>query len=135
MDFAEFFEQTAPGLVRLCCLTTLDREAAADAAQEALSRAWRDWPRIGDDSSDPSAWTTTVALNLCRNRWRRLTSQARLAPRANRTDHRSDELPDIDLQRALRACPCASARLWSSTTGPTSASTPVRPPWVSRSVP
>ena len=57
MDFAEFFEQTAPGLVRLCFLTTLDREAAADAAQEALSRAWRDWPRIGDDSSDPSAWT------------------------------------------------------------------------------
>jgi hypothetical protein len=31
MDFAEFFEQTAPGLVRLCFLTTLDQEAAADA--------------------------------------------------------------------------------------------------------
>ncbi|MGH6693003.1 MAG: sigma-70 family RNA polymerase sigma factor [Gammaproteobacteria bacterium] len=105
MEFAEFFEQTAPRLVRLCFLTTLDREAAADAAQEALGRAWRDWPRVGADSSDPAAWTRTVALNLCRNRWRRLASQARLAPRAYTVAGRSDELPDIDLQRALRRLP------------------------------
>jgi RNA polymerase sigma-70 factor, ECF subfamily len=105
MEFAEFFEQTAPRLVRLCFLTTLDREAAADAAQEALGRAWRDWPRVGADSSDPAAWTRTVALNLCRNRWRRLASQARLAPRPYTVDGRSDELPDIDLQRALRRLP------------------------------
>ena len=52
MELAEFFEQTAPPLVRLCFLTTLDREAAADAAQEALSRAWRNWHRVGADSSD-----------------------------------------------------------------------------------
>jgi RNA polymerase sigma-70 factor (ECF subfamily) len=102
MEFAEFFEQTAPRLVRLCFLTTLDREAAADATQQALGRAWRDWGRVGADSSDPAAWTTTVALNLCRNRWRRLASQARLAPRAYTVDSRSDALPDIDLQRALR---------------------------------
>jgi RNA polymerase sigma-70 factor (ECF subfamily) len=105
MEFAEFFEQTEPRLVRLCFLTTLDREAAADAAQEALSRAWRDWPRIGTDSSDPTAWTTTVALNLCRNRWRRIASQARLVPRTYSVDRRSDELPDVDLRRALRRLP------------------------------
>lgn len=105
MEFAEFFEQTAPRLVRLCFLTTLDREAAADAAQEALGRAWRDWGRVGADASDPAAWTRTVALNLCRNRWRRLASQARLAPRAYTVDSRSDDLPDIDLQRALRRLP------------------------------
>jgi RNA polymerase sigma factor (sigma-70 family) len=105
MEFAEFFEQTAPALVRLCFLTTLDREAAADAAQEALSRAWRDWHRVGAYSSDPAAWTRTVALNLCRNRWRRLASQARLARRAYTVDLRSDELPDVDLQLALRRLP------------------------------
>ena len=105
MEFAEFFEQAAPPLVRLCFLTTLDREAAADAAQEALSRAWRNWHRVGADPSDPGAWTRTVALNLCRNRWRRLASQARLARRAYTVDFRSDELPDVDLQRALRRLP------------------------------
>jgi DNA-directed RNA polymerase specialized sigma24 family protein len=92
MEFAEFFEQTAPRLVRLCFLTTLDREAAADATQQALGRAWRDWGRVGAGSSDPAAWTTTVAINLCRNRWRRLASQARLAPRAYTVDSRSDAL-------------------------------------------
>jgi RNA polymerase sigma-70 factor (ECF subfamily) len=105
MEFAEFFEQTAPRLVRLCFLTTLDREAAADAAQEALGRAWREWGRVGVDASDPAAWTRTVALNLCRSRWRRLASHARLAPRAYTVDSRSDDLPDIDHQRALRRLP------------------------------
>jgi DNA-directed RNA polymerase specialized sigma24 family protein len=33
----------------MCFLVTLDRETAADAAQEALSRAWRDWDRVGTD--------------------------------------------------------------------------------------
>jgi RNA polymerase sigma factor (sigma-70 family) len=105
MEFVEFFERTGPGLVRLCFLTTLDREAAADAAQEALSRAWRDWARVGVPPSDPAAWTRTVALNLCRNRWRGLARQARLAPRAYTVDSRTDELPDVDLQRALRRLP------------------------------
>jgi RNA polymerase sigma factor (sigma-70 family) len=105
MEFVEFFERTAPGLVRLCFLATRDREAAADAAQEALSRAWRDWSRVGAASSDPAAWTRTVALNLCRNRWRRLARQARLAPRAYTVDSRPDDLPDVDLQRAPRRLP------------------------------
>ena len=39
MDYADFFGQAAPGLVRMCFLATLDREVAADAAQEALTRA------------------------------------------------------------------------------------------------
>ncbi|MGH9230590.1 MAG: hypothetical protein ACRD07_18005 [Acidimicrobiales bacterium] len=30
-----------------CRPLTLDREAAADAAQVTLSRAWRDWGRVG----------------------------------------------------------------------------------------
>ncbi|HET6953555.1 MAG TPA: sigma-70 family RNA polymerase sigma factor [Acidimicrobiales bacterium] len=105
MEFAEFFDRTAPGLVRLCYLATLDREAAADAAQEALCRAWRDWSRIGRDGSDPGAWTRTVALNLCRNRWRRLSRQARLAPRLWTATAGDDDLPDVDLQRALARLP------------------------------
>jgi RNA polymerase sigma-70 factor (ECF subfamily) len=106
MDFADFFERTAPPLVRLCLLTTLDREAAADAAQEAMTRAWRDWDRIGADGSDPAAWTRTVALNLCRSRGRRLALQARVAPRVHAVvEARSDPLPDVDLQRALGRLP------------------------------
>jgi RNA polymerase sigma-70 factor, ECF subfamily len=105
VDFEAFFHRTAPQLVRLCFLVTLDREAGADAAQETLARAWRDWERIGAEHSDPAAWARTVALNLCRNRWRRLAQQARLVPRAYIAESRTDDLPDVDLQRALGRLP------------------------------
>lgn len=99
MDFTDFFEDASPGLLRLCYLATLDVEAAADAAQEALARAWRDWDRIAGAGSDPGAWTRTVALNLCRDRWRR----ARVADghRPPPAPPRPDDLPDVDLRRAL----------------------------------
>lgn len=99
MDFTTFFEESSPGLLRLCYLTTLDVEAAADAAQEALGRAWRDWDRVSAAGSDPGAWTRTVALNLCRDGWRRArTAAARVPPP---TAPRPDDLPDVDLRRAL----------------------------------
>ncbi|HEX7135661.1 MAG TPA: sigma-70 family RNA polymerase sigma factor [Iamia sp.] len=99
MDFTRFFEDSSPGLLRLCFLTTLDPEAAADAAQEAMARAWRDWDRVSATGSDPGAWTRTVALNLCRDRWRR----ARVAHdhRPEGPGPRPDDLPDVDLRRAL----------------------------------
>ncbi len=56
MDFAEFFDRTTPGLVRLCYLATLDRDAAADAAQEALPVRQREaivlhyWADLGVDA-------------------------------------------------------------------------------------
>lgn len=101
MDFTRFFEESSPGLLRLCYLTTLDVEAAADAAQEAMARAWRDWDRVAADGSDPGAWARTVALNLCRDGWRRARTAAAhpVAPPAPRPD----DLPDLDLRRALAA--------------------------------
>jgi RNA polymerase sigma-70 factor (ECF subfamily) len=46
-----------------------------------------------------------VALNLCRSRWRNLARQARLTPRAWTVASHADDLPDVDLQRALRRLP------------------------------
>jgi RNA polymerase sigma factor (sigma-70 family) len=99
MDFTRFFEESSPGLLRLCYLSTLDVEAAADSAQEALARAWRDWDRISAAGSDPGAWTRTVALNLCRDRGRR--ARVADAHRPTGPAPRPDDLPDLDLLRAL----------------------------------
>lgn len=100
-DFEEFFRAEQAPLLRYCWGLTLDREAARDTAQEALARAWRDWPRIG--GSRPQAWVRTVALNLVRSDWRR--------GRAPGLTHRveppsvADSPVDVDLVRALRALP------------------------------
>ncbi len=72
MDFDEFFRGERDGLARMCWLLTLDREAAADIAQEAMARAWASWDTLSGADSNPAGWVRTVATNLSRSRWRRL---------------------------------------------------------------
>jgi RNA polymerase sigma-70 factor (ECF subfamily) len=54
---------------------------------------------LGDET--PGAWVRTVALNLCRSRWRQLQRGLRLAPRLYATP-RPAEIRDLDLVEALR---------------------------------
>jgi RNA polymerase sigma-70 factor, ECF subfamily len=107
LEYSVFFDAEHGALLRMCWALTLDRELARDVAQETLTRAWRDWDRLGrvdllDDGSlgpGPTAWCRTVALNLVRSNWRR------------RRTERSTELPlpeptelavrDLDLRDAL----------------------------------
>src|SRR5258706_16250309 len=78
-DFEGFYRGEAGALLRLCFLATLNREGAADATQEAMTRAWKHWPDISEPN--PRAWVRGVALNLCRSRWRQIARQTRLPPR------------------------------------------------------
>lgn len=102
MDFDAFYREQRDGLVRLCYLSTLDVEVAADSAQEAMLRAFIRWPTLRDE--EPLAWVRTVALNLCRSRWRRVQRELRLLPRLYSMPGQS--LPrDVDLVAALRSLP------------------------------
>jgi len=78
MDFDDFYREQREGLVRLCFLATLDREAAADAAQEAMLRAFANWETLRDQM--PVGWVRRVALNVCRSRWRRAQRELRFLP-------------------------------------------------------
>lgn len=98
-EFDEFFRREHTPLLRYCWGLTLEREAARDTAQEAMSRAWRDWDRIG--ATAPSAWIRTVALNLVRSDWRRARPGS-----GHRVDHASAATSvDPDLVAALRELP------------------------------
>jgi RNA polymerase sigma-70 factor (ECF subfamily) len=79
MDFSEFYQAQWGPLVKLCYLATLDAEAAADAAQEAMLRGLTRWDAL--QGEEPTAWVKVVALNLCRSRWRRLQRDLRFLPR------------------------------------------------------
>lgn len=102
MDFDDFYRQHREGLVRLCFLATLDREAAADAAQESMLRAFAAWDSLRDQM--PLAWVRRVALNVCRSRWRRAQRELRLLPRLF-TLPAPVEPSDPDLVAALRRLP------------------------------
>jgi len=66
--FEAFFAAQQQDLLRYCWGLTLDREAARDIAQEAMTRLCADWERLA--AGNPTGWLRTVALNLVRNRWR-----------------------------------------------------------------
>jgi RNA polymerase sigma-70 factor (ECF subfamily) len=101
VSFDDFFRAQQRPLLRLCYLATLDVEAAADVAQEALSRAWQHWDKI--EGTRPDAWLRTVALNLCRSRWRKLGREARL--RRTGVEVVEAVVRDVDLLAALRSLP------------------------------
>jgi RNA polymerase sigma-70 factor (ECF subfamily) len=102
-EFEAFYRAERDALLRLCFLATLHREAAADATQEAMARAWKHWPKIA--ATDPRAWVRTVALNLCRSRWRRIARDTRLLPRLYTLHTADDVLPHHELYAALQRLP------------------------------
>ncbi|MDE3206273.1 MAG: SigE family RNA polymerase sigma factor [Acidobacteriota bacterium] len=103
MEFDAFYREHRDGLVRLCYLTTLDVEVAADATQEAMLRAFTRWSTLEEQM--PLAWVRKVALNLCRSRWRRAQRELRLLPRLYTVSAPEQPLRHVDLVKALQSLP------------------------------
>ena len=100
MEFAEFFRREQASLVRMCWLLTLDDQAAADVAQEAMARAWSSWGRLAAEGENPAGWVRTVAANLARSRWRKLRREAAVLSRLGDRTSRQ-QLADPALEAAL----------------------------------
>ena len=75
-EFAEFFRAEYPGLVRSLCVLTADIGEAEELAQEAMARAYERWDRVGLMRS-PGGYVYRAAVNLNRNRHRRLAMRTR----------------------------------------------------------
>ena len=69
-DFDETFREHYGPMVRSLAAACGDREAAADAVQDAFTRAYTRWRRISRYDS-PSGWIRHVALNRLRDHFRR----------------------------------------------------------------
>lgn len=82
--FESFFAAEQQDLLRYCWGLTLDREAARDVAQEAMTRLCADWERLA--AGNPVGWLRTVALNMVRNRWRSEQRGRRAVLRLDRRD-------------------------------------------------
>jgi RNA polymerase sigma-70 factor, ECF subfamily len=68
--FEEWYRSLHPRLVTAIATATGDADVAAEAADEACSRALERWDRVRAMAS-PEAWTYTVGLNVARRRLRR----------------------------------------------------------------
>ena len=69
-DFEEWYRGEHPKVLAAMTWVGGDTDAARDATDEAFTRAFLHWRRIGGTKS-PGGWTYRVALNVLRRRMRR----------------------------------------------------------------
>jgi RNA polymerase sigma factor (sigma-70 family) len=98
-EFAAFCEAEYPRLVGALSLYCGDRTIAEELAQDALSRACRDWGKVRRLGA-PGAWAHRVAINLANSHFRRAGAEAR-AKRRLQTQRQRSAAPDIDLAAAV----------------------------------
>jgi RNA polymerase sigma-70 factor (ECF subfamily) len=79
-DFAQWYAGQHARLFTSLLVLSGDRELAAEATDEALSRALQHWDRVYKMGS-PEAWTYQVAVNVVRRVARRRTLERRLLRR------------------------------------------------------
>ena len=68
--FERLLRPELPGLYRLSGYLLCDADAAEDAAQEAVLRAWRAFPSLRDHEQF-RPWLQRIAANVCRDQGRR----------------------------------------------------------------
>lgn len=72
--FEDFYRTRRDDLVRALALTLRDVSLGADAADEAMARAYERWDRVSG-YDNPMGWTYRVGLNWARSRLRKLTRE------------------------------------------------------------
>ncbi len=100
--------ETSPALVRTLTLIVLDRESAADIAQDTFVQLCRHWAQVSRHPN-PRAWVYRVALNRAADHRRVLARATRLVERLG---HRLPEQqspdgwePDLEFVGVLRGLP------------------------------
>lgn len=91
-NFTSFYRREFPAMVALAFAVSGSQAAAEDLAQEALTRAYRDWDRISSYDK-PGAWLRRVTINLATSAVRRRALETRAALRMGST---GDALPEPD---------------------------------------
>ena len=117
MDYERFAMLVSPYTTTLAYVasTLVGRADAEDAAQEALLRAWRNWPGLRDAGAVRS-WLLRITVNVCHN-WqagRFGTQRLRTQPLSAALDERfvalrgpgdGDHARALDLRAAVEALP------------------------------
>lgn len=102
-SFEAFVLRAHDEVYRALALTLRDHELAADATQEALSRALVRWDEVST-YANPTGWVYRVALNWARS-WFRRHARELLAQPPERTASQPAEPSDPVVDRALRGLP------------------------------
>jgi len=96
LAFEAFFDEERPRLFATLVLIVFDRVVAEDLMQEAFVRVWEKWDRV-QRHPDPTGYLYRTALNLVRQRRRRILR----APRQGGHVSGGDQYADVDVRQDL----------------------------------
>jgi RNA polymerase sigma-70 factor (ECF subfamily) len=100
----DLYSSSQRRLVIQVAALTGDVEDAEDIVQEAFGRCVTHWQKISG-YDDPEAWVRSVAFNLARSRWRRLTRASRALRGLRRDDHPGPDAGNVVLMTAISRLP------------------------------
>ncbi len=100
VDFSQFYGENRSSLVRALSMTLGDGALAAEAVDEAMTRAVQRWSKVSTFAK-PEAWVYRVAYNWATSRFRRLKRDREYAPRIARPEAITDPDFDPEVERAL----------------------------------
>jgi RNA polymerase sigma-70 factor (ECF subfamily) len=103
----DLFHRHYASLVKSLSFIVLDREVAADAAQEAFFQLHLKWDRVSG-YEDPVAWLYRVAIYKCRDHKRALSRAVKLLERIAGAGASAESEPwsiESDFLRAFRTLP------------------------------
>ena len=95
MDFDTFYRREFTSMVALARAICGDHQQAEDLAQEAMSRAHRDWYKISQYER-PGAWLRRVTINLSLSRRRKLQRELVMLRRTATQERFIDPPQDAD---------------------------------------
>jgi RNA polymerase sigma-70 factor (ECF subfamily) len=102
LSFHDFYSASRDHVGRGLAVTLGDPDLAADAVDEAMTRAYQRWSSVRE-MENPAGWVYRVGLNVARSRIRRLT-------RRRTAHHQTTDVPEPTvieptILRALRELP------------------------------
>lgn len=103
-DFSAVYRGHRERLVRALSISLQDDALAAEAVDEAFTRALHRWHVVGQ-FDEPQAWVYKTARNWAGSRFRRRRRDRTYAPKIARPDTVDAPTPDLALAAALRDLP------------------------------
>ncbi len=107
MDFDQFYRSELPAMIALSRSICGDLQVAEDIAQEAMTKAHRNWHKI-EKYDRPGAWLRRVTINLTLSRRRRIVRELSLLRKISKepvVETAATTEDDGDVWEAVRQLP------------------------------
>ena len=103
-SFSAFYDANRDQLVRAVWASIRDRDLAAEAVDEAFTRAYGRWDQLSE-AGNIAGWVFRTAVNWSISRFRKLDTRRRLGFKAAQRGEVVDVVRDPDLAKALEKLP------------------------------